>query len=279
MNEVSLLTVDVPDKPTENDWEQYILLSSDWHWDNNHCDLKLLRRDLDAAVKKDAPIMAFGDLFCLMQGRYDPRRSRCGMRPSLDHDNYLDRVVGQASDWFAPYAEHLAFASRGNHEISNQRNNDTDVLERFCDRMKFQGSSVQTGGIGGWVFIRAMINGKSQTLKLNFHHGAGGGGAVTKGVPKSAQRAAYLPQADIIVGGHIHQRWQVSITQDVVSNKGRRSLREQTHICLPTYKQEYDPTGYDFHNLNERAPKPTGGCWLRLYINQEGKLSYAPIFT
>lgn len=284
MNDVACITFDAGDNTITSDWEQWILLSSDWHWDNAHCDLPLLKRDMQEAKNRQAAIFAFGDLFCLMQGRYDPRRSRSGMRRDLDQDNYLDCVVNKAADWFAPYAENVAFASRGNHEISNMRNNDTDVLERWCERMRLQGSGVITGGIGGWVFIRVLRNGRSHTLKLNFHHGAGGGGPVTKGVIKTNRRAVYLPQADLCVSGHIHERWVVSSTQEMVTDRGRRFLKEQTHICLPTYKQEYHPDGYDFHNLNERPPKPTGGCFLRLYFESDlahggAVLKYQPIFT
>lgn len=279
MNDVSLMEIDVCDKPIEAGWEQWILLTSDWHWDNNHCDLKKLTEDFDLARERDAAVFAFGDLFCLMQGRYDPRRARSGMRPSLDCDNYLDVVVAQADEFFHPYAKNLALATRGNHEISNMRNNETDVIERFCERMRWSGSSVITGGIGGWVFLRCTMNGKRQTLKLAYHHGAGGGGPATKGTPKHGKRAMYLPQADIFVSGHIHERWSITNVQEQVSRYGTRSLKDQTHICLPTYKQEYDPSGYDFHNLNERPPKPLGGCWLRLHMNNDGVLQYDHIFT
>ena len=273
MQDVALLEFHAPEKPAKNEWEQWILLTSDWHWDNAHCDLNLLKRDMDEAVKRNAPILAFGDLFCLMQGRYDPRRSRSGMRDELDQDNYLDCVVNSAHDWMQPYTKNLCFASRGNHEISNLRNNDTDVLERFCERMRFTGSNILTGGIGGWIFIRTWVQGRSQTIKLAYHHGAGGGGPVTKGVIKANRRSQYLPQADLVVSGHIHERWAVTNMQEHVTEKGKRSLKEQVHISLPTYKQEYNPDGYDFHNLNERPPKPLGGCWLKLSMKMEGSKS------
>lgn len=79
-NDVALLQGDAGKEPYTDGWEQWILLTSDWHFDNAHCDLTLLKRDFDEAKRRNAPIMAFGDLFCLMQGRYDPRRSRSGMR-------------------------------------------------------------------------------------------------------------------------------------------------------------------------------------------------------
>ena len=278
MNDVALLTMNVPNKPIENGWEQYVLLTSDWHWDNAHADLNLLKRDFDEAVKRDAPIMAFGDLFCLMQGRYDPRRSRSGMRRELDEDNYLDQVVNKAAEFMLPYKDNFCFASRGNHEISNLRNNDTDVIERFCERMRFGGSNIVTGGIGGWVFFRGVYSGRSHTKKMAYHHGAGGGGPVTKGTIKANRRSTYLPQADIVVAGHIHERWALTQVQEIISEQGQRSLKDQVHIALPTYKQEYNPDGYDFHNLNERPPKPLGGCFLRFFM-YKGGMKCEQVFT
>jgi hypothetical protein len=278
MNDVAMVTMEAPDKPVKNGWEQWVLLTSDWHWDNAHCDLNLLKRDFDEALKRNAPIVAFGDLFCLMQGRYDPRRSRSGMRPELDQDNYLDQVVNKAAEWMEPYKDNFCFASRGNHEISNLRNNDTDVIERFCERMRFGGSNIVTGGIGGWLFFRTIKSGKTFTKKLAYHHGAGGGGPVTKGTIKANRRATYLPQADMVVAGHIHERWCLTNVQEIVSDRGQRSLKDQIHISLPTYKQEYDPDGYDFHNLNERPPKPLGGCWLRFHMKGD-RPDFEVIFT
>jgi len=278
-NDVALLQGDAGSQPYKDGWEQWVLLTSDWHWDNAHCDLDLLKRDFDEAKKRNAPIMAFGDLFCLMQGRYDPRRSRSGMRANLDQDNYLDCVVNSCHEWMEDYKDNICFASRGNHEISNLRNNDTDVLERFCERMRFTGSNIVTGGIGGWVFFRFKRAGSTKLIKMAYHHGAGGGGPVTKGTIKANRRATYLPQADIVVAGHIHERWGLTNVQEVVSNQGKRSLKDQLHLALPTYKQEYDPDGYDFHNLNERPPKPLGGCWLRFFFDNKGELQYENVFT
>lgn len=279
MNDVALLEIDIPNCPHEHDWEQWVLLTSDWHWDNDHCDLKKLAADMDMAVKRNAPILAFGDLFCLMQGRYDPRRSRHGMRASLDADNYIDEVVNQGAEWFKPYAKNFVLVTRGNHEISNMRNNETDVIERFCERLRWEGSQCITGGIGGWVFMRGILHGKSQTFKVAYHHGAGGGGPVTKGTIKANRRGIYLPQADLVVSGHIHERWVLTNVQEHISNHGKRSLRDQVHLALPTYKQEYHPDGYDYHNFNERPPKPVGGCWLRLHLDSQSVLKCDYIFT
>ncbi|NBW21525.1 MAG: hypothetical protein EBR82_77560 [Caulobacteraceae bacterium] len=62
-------------------------LLSDLHWDNPHCDRELLKKHLDAAVKRDAGVFIFGDLFCAMQGKYDPRGNKEGIRPEHSLSN------------------------------------------------------------------------------------------------------------------------------------------------------------------------------------------------
>lgn len=62
-------------------WEQWVMLSSDRHHDNIHCDRRLERRHLEQAAARSALIVDAGDLFCAMQGKYDPRSSMDDIRP------------------------------------------------------------------------------------------------------------------------------------------------------------------------------------------------------
>jgi UDP-2,3-diacylglucosamine pyrophosphatase LpxH len=60
-----------------HDWTpKKVLLISDIHWDNPKCKRDLLKRHLDQAVEQGADILFNGDTFCLMQGAYDPRKSK-----------------------------------------------------------------------------------------------------------------------------------------------------------------------------------------------------------
>lgn len=53
-----------------------LLLASDVHFDNPKCRRDIFFRHLNEAKKRGAKVAIFGDLFCLMQGKYDPRRSK-----------------------------------------------------------------------------------------------------------------------------------------------------------------------------------------------------------
>jgi hypothetical protein len=65
-------TVDVGGKK----FKLYLL--SDIHWDNPHCDRVALKKHLTLAKEEGAKVAINGDFFCLMQGKYDPRRSKKG---------------------------------------------------------------------------------------------------------------------------------------------------------------------------------------------------------
>ena len=52
--------------PTE--WEQWVLLTSDRHWDNPKSDHALQIKHLIQAVERNAIIIDAGDLYCAMQG-------------------------------------------------------------------------------------------------------------------------------------------------------------------------------------------------------------------
>ncbi len=55
---------------------QRFALMSDVHWDNAHARLDLLKVALDEALENDIPVFMFGDLFCVMQGKWDPRGNK-----------------------------------------------------------------------------------------------------------------------------------------------------------------------------------------------------------
>ncbi len=132
-------------KVTGKDIEIAIL--SDLHWDNPKCDRNTLKKHLDYCVKYKIPIVINGDFFCLMQGRYDPRRNKKDIRPEHNTHDYLDAVINTAVDWFKPYAQNIALIGYGNHETGIIKNLETDPLQRFVDLLnREQKTNIQTGG-------------------------------------------------------------------------------------------------------------------------------------
>jgi hypothetical protein len=257
-------------------WEQWYLLSSDRHWDNPHSDRKLQKIHLELARKRNAKILDFGDLFCVMQGKYDRRASKNDLRPEHQVDNYLDAVVNTAVDWFSPYADMFAIISEGNHESAIRRHHETDLIERLVSTLNYKNkTNIVKGLYTGYIrfrFHKANSNMRHTPIILNYTHGYGGGGPVTRGVIQTNRKAVYLPDAQICVSGHIHESWLLSIPRERVNAKGNLYIDEQTHICLPTYKEEY-LQGENYHRERGRPPKPLGAWWLRFYYENQ-KIKY-----
>lgn len=245
-------------------WEQWYLLRADAHWDNPHCDRRLYKRHMDQARERSAGIIDVGDVYCLMQGKYDPRADKSTIRPEHNTADYLGAVEDDFVQQHEAYADLFVVMSDGNHNTSILKRHEYDILGRTCRRL-----GIERGLYAGWVMFRceAPSGGQRTTIRLKYHHGSGGGGPVTKGTLWPVKTAAIVPDADIVVSGHIHEQWLFPVERERISNGGATYFDTQYHVQLPTYKQEYTYSG--FHTERGRPPKPLGAWWLKLYHNTD----------
>jgi len=254
-------------------WEQWLMLMSDRHFDSVRCDRAMMKRQLDLAKKRNALVLDFGDFFDAMNGRYDPRRSYVDMRPEyLRATSYLQAIVDDASQFLRPYAAHLLLMGRGNHDQSVRKNSDYDLISALVTQLNHnlerdkKKQVVQVGGYGGWVkFNFTLQKTQQESIKLYYHHGAGGGGPVTRGVIQSNRQAVYLPDADIIVNGHTHDNWYLPIRRARLSQAGVPYLDYQHHIRIPPASEDYGDGDEGWHVERWGAPKPKGCVWVRFY--------------
>lgn len=252
--------------PGESQW---ILLSSDRHWDNPKSDRKMQKKHLEEAKSRGAGVVDLGDLFCAMQGKYDPRSSKKDVLPEHNTNDYIDAIVSGASEFLSPYAEHIISIGQGNHETSILNRLETDLTTRLVkDLNTSNGTTIHRGGYSGWVFFRIKTHGKEIiTKKLHYFHGSGGDSPSTKGAGLATKMAVYLPDADIVATGHSHNEWQLPLARARVTNHGRVYHDEQYHIKVPSYKEEYRD-GYSGWAVERGSnPKPVGAIWLRFYRN------------
>ena len=250
--------------PTHGGYKSFMLLS-DIHWDNPHCDRLLLKKHLDLAKERQAGVFVFGDLFCAMQGKYDPRGSKTGVRPEHNVANYLDAIVEDCAAFWQPYAENLVMVTPGNHETSILKRVETDIVGRFAALL-----GCQVVAYSGWVLLRSERSpGKAMSTAMAYHHGYGGGGPVTKDVIQASRKAVYLPDADVVVSGHTHDRNIFPIQRIHLNRKtGNTWLREQLHLKLGTYKDEYS-TGGGWAVERGMPPKSLGGVMIKLRHQKE----------
>jgi hypothetical protein len=244
-------------------WNHSILCSSDRHHDNLHAQHALEKKHLDEAVKRDASIIDIGDLFCAMQGKWDPRSDQNALREELRGNNYLDNLVEYNTNFYLPYAKRFIQVSPGNHETGVLKRAGSDLTTRFAERMNVLGDShIQVGTYAGVIGFRFHWHGtKSNTVWLYYHHGYGGGGPITKGVIQANRMGVYLPDVELVWSGHVHESWQMVNARMRISAMGSVSYDQQIHFKTPGYKDEFDPQE-GFHIEKGRPPKPLGAAWL-----------------
>lgn len=250
------------------------LLISDVHWDNPHCDRKLLKKHLDQALKENVKVFINGDLFCLMQGKGDPRRSKDDIRDEHNNTKYLDSIVKTASEWFLPYAEIIEVVGYGNHETSIIKHQETDILERFVERLNTLANpknKVNVGGYGGWIVTRFVNKGsgeKKATYRhlIKYHHGYGGGGPVTKGTIQHQREAVKVQGADLIWMGHVHEDYEMTYSYETLDWKSDIKHKDILMLRTASYKEEYGDGFGGFHIERGRPVKPLGGRWLKLTL-------------
>jgi hypothetical protein len=254
--------------------EFWYLLTADRHWDNPDSDWDLQIKHLKEARERNAMVIDVGDFFCLMQGKYDKRSDKSKVRPEHQKTNYLDSVVETGADFFEPYQDLFAVIGQGNHETSILKYHETNISERFVERLNYKKEhKVFLGGYTGYIRLsyEGQAGGSRNSLLLHYNHGWGGGGPVTKGVIQSQRQAVYNPDPDVIISGHIHENYVFPIEQIRMNQKGVLYQRTQYHVRLPTYKNEYKDGYGGWHIETGKPPKPIGGMWMRVKVTRHGK--------
>ena len=251
-------------------WEQWFLLSADRHHDNIHCNRRLEKEHLEEVKRREAFIIDGGDLFCAMQGKYDPRSNMDSLREEDKVERYLDSIVDHATEFYAPYAKNFLMIGKGNHETNIIKRMGTCLASSLArDLNKEHGGNVSVGGIGGWVRFQFVVNKtKRKSLNLKYHHGSGSGGPVTKGTIQANRQGVYLPDANIVMNGHTHDSWVLPIARERLSEGGVIGRDIQWFVRTPGYKDGYRDGASGWENEKWMPPKPMGAIWLRFYYER-----------
>ena len=244
-------------------FSQRYLLLADVHFDSPHCDRRRLKVLLQQAQETGAGVFCFGDRFDAMQSRNDKRGDKSDLLPAYKAGDYVNRLIDDSAEFLAPFASSIVFLSDGNHETALRKYLEVDILLLLAGRL-----NVCKMGYSGFVrFLFSRAGGKGHHSSGNtsrvmfFHHGSGGGGEVTKGVMRAQRQSAWVGDADIFVGGHVHEQWCVWSERLRLSGTGVVYRDSVLHMSLPTLKDEFTLEG-GFHIEKGRPPKPQGAYWL-----------------
>lgn len=244
---------------------QWVFFAPDIHWDNPKCKRDLLKRHLDEAVALGARIILPGDTFCLMQGNYDPRKSKSDIRPEHNVNHYIDAVIEDAAKWFAPYQGHIDIVGLGNHETSILKRQETDVIARFVQALNGYAKGahrVMAGGYGGWYTMLFKAANSQASYVVKYYHGSGGGAPVTKGTIQHNRASTQTEGADAIVMGHVHNDYVVTYSREMLDARFKPVTRDLLMIRCSTYKDEFEDGYAGWHVERGGGPRPLGGQFM-----------------
>jgi len=260
-------------------WTQWVLLRSDAHHDHKHCDRGLEKKHLEAVVERDGLWCDFGDLFDACQGKFDPRRSYDNIRPEDLREDYFDRIVTHAAEFYAPYADRCLLLAMGNHETATLKHASTHLTSNLAYKLNHEalgdnGHRINVGAYGGWIrFMFKIQKTKVQTVRLKYFHGAGNTAPVTRGVIETSRQSVFVPDADVCVNGHNHQVYVVPIARERLNRSGRVETDLLWHGRIPGYLDDYQDGSGGWAVEKGHPPTPRGALWLRFEC-KAGRIEY-----
>jgi len=248
-------------------WEQWLLLSSDRHFDSAHSDRQLQKYHLEKAVERNALVVDNGDIFDAMQGRNDPRSSYAELRPEyVGRPDYFNAIVNDSADFYRPYSKNILMLGKGNHETSVEKKNQIDLISMLIAKLA---PGPLAGGYGGYIKFGFRRGTWQKSINLKYMHGWGGGGPVTRGVIDTNRQAVYLPDADIVINGHTHDSWYMPIARERFDQNAKITHDIIHFVRTPTYKDDFGDGSGGWHVETGKPPKPKGCVWLRFYYWSE----------
>jgi hypothetical protein len=257
------------------DWEHWLLILSDVHFDSVKCDRELLTKHLDQAKERCASIISTGDFFDLMQGKLDPRQAKDELREEYMGGDYLDLVIDDAAEFLRPYAPYFLMMGDGNHETSVRRRVETcptsRLLQALCGGTKHK---IKHGHYAGW--LQMQFKGESRaffTINLHYHHGSG-----LKSKVSHHRRGMICPDAHIMTYGHYHECWFDMLARYRIDHCGVIRQDKQLHLGIPGYKDDVKEGAGGWAIEKNLAPQPRGAWWVRFsyHARATGWVNFEP---
>lgn len=192
-----------------------------------------------------------------------------GAATKTKHDGYVYCLTTVTGNLFVR-RDGCAYVT-GNSSVL--KNNETDLTERLCERMSMMSKcKVYPGGYGGWIKFRTDRGSHRYALNLKYFHGSGGAALMSFDTLKVRRQAAVMPDADVIVQGHVHKQWVMPLARErLISDKAGMRIRHdvQYHVRVGTYKDEFQDGYGGFHVEQGRTPEIIGAIWMKLSLHHE----------
>jgi hypothetical protein len=258
------------------DWEQWFMACGDDHFDAKHCDRRLIKHHLDQLEERNALAFNAGDMFDVMGGKWDKRSLPSDLREEYQaHPNYLQIVPRSAGKFYAPYVHRFIACGTGNHEASILKKHQVDLMSEFDEAVRREnGGTINPAGYSYTIVVLIRHRNTVHRRVISVHHGHGGGGMMTFGTLSVRREQSSDPDADVMVWGHIHERWSLETAKKRLIQKHgrfRHRLDPVHHVRVGAMKDEYRDRGGGWHVERGGPPKPLGWYWIRFSITRKTK--------
>jgi len=221
---------------------EYVLLMSDPHIGAAFVDYDRIKQDLRLAREHSARITINGDVFDNILPKDMKRYNPTALHPRLQNrSDILNAAVDFAFEILEPYKDLIDVIGVGNHDTCVEQRHSLDAVSILIQRLNQSGAKINHGGYAGWYVLRWKYGIRSYyTLKIRYHHGAGGASPVTKGITDFQRMNSFIEGADVVHVGHKHNRFvDTSHMKQTLSNAGKVEHRRVVNVMTGSYMDTY----------------------------------------
>ena len=262
----------------KKDYQEFYFCS-DVHFGSPNSDVAHFKRELKEARERNARIIIIGDLFDAIYPLGDPRYNPSNLIKELQgKDDAPLQAAYMMRDILEPYQDLIDMIGLGNHEVTLLKHTGNHLIKILLMMLNSERKhKIMYGGYTGYLGYRFITNKTAKRiLKILYHHGAGGGAPVTKGlidVNRKQTNWAY----DIFVFGHKHHSWGIRDTfiSPVWGKDGEEgyllatSTRAvQTGNFFKSYINHNDGIP-SYEEVHSHAPKPIGGVFVKVALKRK----------
>lgn len=86
---------------------------------------------------------------------------------------------------------------------------------------------------------------------------------MTRGTIQSNRLGIFTPDGDIVLSGHTHDEWTLTIPRQRISDRNVLYRDEQLHVRPPGYKDAWGDGVGGWEVEKMLGPKALGSAWLR----------------
>ncbi len=190
------------------------------------------------------------------------------VRPENQRDDYFNAVVENATKFYKPHAKSCIALAQGNHETAVLKKNEIDLTGMLATAI-----GVQKAAYGGWAVFNVRTISGGVSLKLKYFHGSGGGGMMSFDTLRVRRQGSFIPDADVVVVGHVHERWFMELPRERLHTNNKYAIKhdKQHHVRTGTYKDEYRDGAGGWHIERGGPPKALGAVWMKLSCKRQAR--------